>query len=63
MAGTFHLNESLLIRDTLYLMQGISGKYVRFASSSQQDKRLVFPSDSVCLISQFMYDLFSILIE
>src|SRR6266704_286704 len=32
-SGVFYLNESLLIRDTLYLMQGISGKYVKFSSS------------------------------
>ena len=46
-SGIFYLNESLLIRDTLYLMQGISGKYVKFSSSTEDDKRLVFPSDLV----------------
>ncbi|THV08504.1 gamma-tubulin complex DGRIP91/SPC98 component [Dendrothele bispora CBS 962.96] len=34
--GRSHLPEHLLLRDTLYLLQGISGKYVRLASSDQQ---------------------------
>jgi len=46
------LNESLLVRDTLYLMQGISGKYVRFAISQASDKTLVFTSDPVYILSK-----------
>lgn len=45
--GNSHINESLLVRDTLYLMQGISGKYVRFASSKEEEKKIVFNTDSV----------------
>ncbi|KAF5344118.1 hypothetical protein D9758_008907 [Tetrapyrgos nigripes] len=32
--GRSHLPEHLLLRDTLYLLQGISGKYVRLSSHS-----------------------------
>ncbi|PPQ72575.1 hypothetical protein CVT26_003706 [Gymnopilus dilepis] len=49
--GVALLNESLLVRDTLYLMQGISGKYVRFAISQASEKTLVFTSDSKAAIS------------
>jgi gamma-tubulin complex component 3 len=51
--GRQRLSESLLLRDTLYLLQGISGKYVRFASPNggrEPDlamNRLVFSEDSV----------------
>lgn len=45
--GISYFSESLLVRDTLFLMQGISGKYVRFASSKDDEKTLVFSSDSV----------------
>lgn len=41
------MNESLLVRDTLYLMQGISGKYVRFSSLKEDEKNLAFGGDSV----------------
>ncbi|KAH9482698.1 Gamma-tubulin complex component 3 [Psilocybe cubensis] len=44
--GISFLSEHLLVRDTLFLMQGISGKYVRFASSKDDEKTLVFSSDS-----------------
>ncbi|KAF9485312.1 gamma-tubulin complex, DGRIP91/SPC98 component [Pholiota conissans] len=40
-----YMPESLLVRDTLYLMQGISGKYVKFAPSKEDAKKLVFTSD------------------
>ncbi|KAF9567322.1 gamma-tubulin complex, DGRIP91/SPC98 component [Agrocybe pediades] len=43
--GTPLIDESALVRDTLYLMQGISGKYVRFASSEDDEKSLTFTSD------------------
>jgi len=45
--GASHMHESLLVRDTLYLMQGISGKYVRFSSLKENEKNLVFSVDSV----------------
>jgi gamma-tubulin complex component 3 len=45
--GISHLDETLLLRDTLYLMQGISGKYVKFSSLNEEGKRLDFPTDSV----------------
>jgi gamma-tubulin complex component 3 len=41
------MHESLLVRDTLYLMQGISGKYVRFSSLKENEKNLIFVVDSV----------------
>jgi gamma-tubulin complex component 3 len=41
------MDESLLVRDTLYLMQGISGKYVRFSSLKEDEKNLAFGGDSV----------------
>ncbi|KAK7470598.1 Microtubule-nucleating Tub4p (gamma-tubulin) complex component [Stygiomarasmius scandens] len=34
--GRSHLPEHLLLRDTLYLLQGISGKYIRLANLEQQ---------------------------
>lgn len=45
--GVSHMDESLLVRDTLYLMQGISGKYVRFSSLKEDEKNLAFGGDSV----------------
>lgn len=44
-SGRPHLPEHLLLRDTLYLLQGISGKYVQLSSqndSNQQEHRLEF---------------------
>ncbi|KAF8165302.1 gamma-tubulin complex, DGRIP91/SPC98 component [Crassisporium funariophilum] len=49
--GVPHMSEYLLLRDTLYLMQGISGKYVRFASSHEDEKRIVFGNDVKTLIA------------
>jgi gamma-tubulin complex component 3 len=47
--GRPHLPEHLLLRDTLYLLQGISGKYVRFSiqDDPEQENKLVFMDDSV----------------
>jgi gamma-tubulin complex component 3 len=45
--GISHLPEPLLFRDALYLMQGISGKYVRFVLPDDGDKRIVFGNDLV----------------
>jgi len=52
--GISYLNEKLLIRDTLYLMQGISGKYVKFSSLNEDDKRLDFPTNSVSSLPLFL---------
>ena len=42
------LPEHLLLRDTLYLLQGISGKHVQLACSDQDDiNKLVFLDDTV----------------
>ena len=42
------LPEHLLLRDTLYLLQGISGKYIQLAFSDQDDiNKLVFLDDTV----------------
>ena len=47
--GRPHLPENLLLRDTLYLLQGISGKYVRFSAQddSETENKLLFVEDSV----------------
>lgn len=44
--GKPHLPEHLLLRDTLYLLQGISGKYVQFLDRDD-DHRIVFAEDPV----------------
>ncbi|KAI0092720.1 gamma-tubulin complex DGRIP91/SPC98 component [Irpex rosettiformis] len=47
-----HIPEALLLRDTLYLLQGISGKYVQFLSVKDPDpNQLVFKEDSRHIIS------------
>ncbi|CCL99413.1 uncharacterized protein FIBRA_01431 [Fibroporia radiculosa] len=50
--GRPHLPEHLILRDTLYLLQGISGKYVHFAPSIDPDgnNELVFTDDPKYLI-------------
>ncbi|KAJ7129622.1 gamma-tubulin complex DGRIP91/SPC98 component [Mycena epipterygia] len=51
--GRPHLPENLLLRDTLYLLQGISGKYVRFSiqDDPEVENKLVFMDDSKYLVS------------
>ncbi|KAJ7908318.1 gamma-tubulin complex, component 3 [Mycena leptocephala] len=51
--GRPHLPEHLLLRDTLYLLQGISGKYVRFSiqDDPEQENKLVFMDDSKYVVS------------
>ncbi|KAN0097611.1 Spc97 / Spc98 family domain containing protein [Tylopilus felleus] len=45
------LPEHLLLRDTLYLLQGISGKYIQLAFSDQDDiNKLVFLDDTRYII-------------
>ena len=50
-AGQPHIPEHLILRDTLYLLQGISGKYVQFSVSKDPDrnKELVFAEDPVSM--------------
>ncbi|KAI0638044.1 gamma-tubulin complex DGRIP91/SPC98 component [Trametes polyzona] len=45
--GRPHIPEQLILRDTLYLLQGISGKYVQFSvtKDAEQNKELVFTED------------------
>ncbi|KAI0775939.1 gamma-tubulin complex DGRIP91/SPC98 component [Trametes elegans] len=45
--GEPHIPEHLILRDTLYILQGISGKYVHFsmAKDAEQNKELVFTED------------------
>ncbi|KAI0315981.1 gamma-tubulin complex DGRIP91/SPC98 component [Amylostereum chailletii] len=45
--GVPHLSEDLLLRDTLYLLQGISGKYIRFSVTDSENLRqqLIFSED------------------
>lgn len=51
--GRAHLPELFLLRDTLYLLQGISGKYVSFMSTAEAapGEQLVFRENSVSLPS------------
>ncbi|KAF7352755.1 Spindle pole body component [Mycena venus] len=52
--GRPHLPEHFLLRDTLYLLQGISGKYVRFSiqgDDPEMENKLVFMDDSKYIIS------------
>ncbi|EPQ59222.1 gamma-tubulin complex, DGRIP91/SPC98 component [Gloeophyllum trabeum ATCC 11539] len=51
--GCPELSEHLLLRDTLYLLQGISGKYVQFAPASDpnQERQIVFLEDPRYIIS------------
>lgn len=46
-AGRPYLPEEALIRDALYILQGISGKYVKFVDEGSE-KQLVFSDDPVC---------------
>lgn len=48
-SGQTHLPESLLLRDTLYLLQGISGKHVRF--SDNMDAHINFVEDPKYIVS------------
>ena len=41
------LPEHLLLRDTLYLLQGISGKYVQFSRESEDKNSVIFVGDPV----------------
>lgn len=49
--GQIHIPEHLILRDTLYLLQGISGKYVQFSvtKDAEQNKELVFTEDPVSM--------------
>ncbi|KAJ7068312.1 gamma-tubulin complex, component 3 [Mycena amicta] len=51
--GRQHLTEGLLLRDALYLLQGISGKYIRFSLDDDPDAedKLVFMEDSKYIIA------------
>ncbi|KAI6003973.1 gamma-tubulin complex, component 3 [Pisolithus albus] len=49
--GHSHLSENFLIKDTLYLLQGISGKYIQLSTSEQDDQsKLIFADDIRCVI-------------
>ena len=49
--GRPHLPEELILRDTLYLLQGISGKHVSFspASTTEPSNQLQFNEESVSM--------------
>ncbi|KAJ3987247.1 gamma-tubulin complex, component 3 [Lentinula detonsa] len=49
-SGRPHLPEYLLLRDTLYLLQGISGKYIRL-SSQNDSNQLEFVDNTKYIIS------------
>jgi gamma-tubulin complex component 3 len=50
--GCPHIQELALLRDALYLLQGISGKHVRFATGKdgEAEMSLLFTEDSVSLV-------------
>jgi gamma-tubulin complex component 3 len=51
-----HIPELYLMRDMLYLLQGISGKYVQFASVRNFDpSQLVFRDDAVSFPCQSLW--------
>ncbi|QRV74099.1 spindle pole body component alp6 [Ceratobasidium sp. AG-Ba] len=57
-AGRPQLSEDILLRDVLYLLQGISGKYVRFDNTQvKEEKCVVFVDDGVYAISPPMRSL------
>jgi gamma-tubulin complex component 3 len=45
--GYAHIPEQQLLRDALYLLQGISGKYVKISTEEEDDNRVVFLEDAV----------------
>ena len=50
------LPEHLLLRDTLYLLQGISGKYIQFSRESEEKNSVLFVGDPVsCYLMQTRY--------
>ncbi|ETW84038.1 hypothetical protein HETIRDRAFT_415759 [Heterobasidion irregulare TC 32-1] len=50
--GRPHIAEELLLRDTLYLLQGISGKYIRFSENNDATKmKLIFVDEPRYIIS------------
>jgi len=51
------LPEHLLLRDTLYLLQGISGKYVQFSRESEDKNSVIFVGDPV---SYYLVRIFSV---
>ncbi|KAJ3565736.1 hypothetical protein NP233_g7448 [Leucocoprinus birnbaumii] len=44
--GYTHIPEQSLLRDALYLLQGISGKYVKISTEEEEDNRVVFLEDA-----------------
>ncbi|KAG8860111.1 Microtubule-nucleating Tub4p (gamma-tubulin) complex component [Tulasnella sp. 330] len=59
--GHPHVSEDLLVRDSLYLLQGISGKYVHLANvpgdASDEKKTLVFKEASNAIIPESTREL------
>ena len=54
------LPEHLLLRDTLYLLQGISGKYVQFSRESEDKNSVVFIGDPVSCYPVQTYPISSV---
>jgi gamma-tubulin complex component 3 len=53
--GSPHIQELALLRDALYLLQGISGKHVRFAKGKdgEVEMSLVFTENAVGLVIRY----------
>lgn len=49
--GRAGIPEHLLLRDALYLLQGISGKWVKFQEDKTGEMKVVFIDDQVCPFS------------
>jgi len=54
------LPEHLLLRDTLYLLQGISGKYVQFSRESEDKNSVIFVGDPVSCYPVRIYSVSSV---
>lgn len=62
--GQNYLDESTLLRDTLYILQGISGKFVKFVGSEDETvaPRVVFTDDAVSHARETSTVIYSILL-
>ncbi|KAG2013609.1 gamma-tubulin complex component 3 [Coprinopsis cinerea AmutBmut pab1-1] len=49
--GQSQIPEILLLRDAIYILQGISGKFIHFASNDEEVDKIVFVEDSTYIIS------------
>jgi gamma-tubulin complex component 3 len=54
--GRSHIPEPVLLRDALYLLQGISGKYVKFSDAKNETEvTVIFTDDPVSYSSLVLF--------